>query len=314
MAEPIIHITGLKKSYKDVAVLQGVDLSVQKGTIFALLGSNGAGKTTTINILTTLLKADGGTAQVDGFDIDSQAENVRQRISVTGQFAAVDDMLTGRESLVMFAELRQAAKPKAVAAQLLKAFDLEAAADRAASTYSGGMRRRLDIAVSLIGNPAIIFLDEPTTGLDPQSRNAMWKTIRQLRDQGTTIFLTTQYLEEADQLADHIAILHEGAIAIQGTPSQLKQLMPGGQMELKFATAGELAAAQKALKHYKTAAGSGALVVATDGSTTQAMDILQKLKTAHVSVAEFSQKLPSLDDIFLDIVSRSANNTKEQQS
>ncbi|HSW98790.1 MAG TPA: ATP-binding cassette domain-containing protein [Candidatus Saccharimonadales bacterium] len=310
--EPAITIEGVKKSYKNVPVLKGVSLQVPRGSIYALLGSNGAGKTTTINILSTLLLADAGTACVCGFDVMRQAEKVRANISLTGQFAAVDDILTGRENLVMFAQLRRLPKPARVANSLLDSFGLQDAADRRVATYSGGMRRRLDIALSLVGEPPVIFLDEPTTGLDPQSRSAMWKTIRALRDKGTTIFLTTQYLDEADRLADEIAILHEGKIVVTGTPAELKRQLPGGQMELKLRSGDELARAQTLLKHYQTGAASGALVVATDGSANQAMDILQTLKRAGLQVTEFSQKLPSLDDVFLDIVSGKPAKKEEQ--
>ncbi|MBP1962978.1 ABC transporter ATP-binding protein [Paenibacillus aceris] len=226
-----IKVIGLQKSYKQHQVLKGVDFEVEKGSIFALLGSNGAGKTTVVKILTTLLKQDSGTATVNGFDVASKPENVRQAISLTGQFAAVDEILTGRENLMMIAKLRYLKNPRQVADDLLKRFGLTDAADRRASTYSGGMRRRLDIALSLVGKPQIIFLDEPTTGLDPEARIEVWKIVKELALGGTTVLLTTQYLEEAEQLADRIAILHEGKIIASGTLSELKKMFPSAKVE-----------------------------------------------------------------------------------
>jgi ABC-2 type transport system ATP-binding protein len=229
--EKAIEVKGLRKSFKNTEVLKGVDLEVKRGEIFALLGSNGAGKTTIVRILTTLLKQDGGTATVNGFDVASKPDNVRQAISLTGQFAAVDEILTGRENLIMIAKLRYLKNPRQAADDLLKRFGLTDAADRRASTYSGGMRRRLDIALSLVGKPQIIFLDEPTTGLDPEARIEVWKTVKELAGGGTTVLLTTQYLEEAEQLADRIAILHEGRIIASGTLSDLKKLYPAAKVE-----------------------------------------------------------------------------------
>ncbi|BFH62412.1 ABC transporter ATP-binding protein [Paenibacillus azoreducens] len=229
--EKAIQVKGLRKSFKDKEVLKGVDFEVKRGEIFALLGSNGAGKTTIVRILTTLLKQGGGTAVVNGFDVASKPEHVRHAISLTGQFAAVDEILTGRENLIMIAKLRHLKNPRQVADNMLKRFGLTDAADRKASTYSGGMRRRLDIALSLVGNPQIIFLDEPTTGLDPEARIEVWRTVKELSDGGTTIFLTTQYLDEAEQLADRIAILHEGRIIANGTLSELKKLFPQAKVE-----------------------------------------------------------------------------------
>jgi len=231
MPASAIQVKGLQKSYKQLQVLKGVDFEVEKGSIFALLGSNGAGKTTVVKILSTLLKPDSGKATINGFDIESMPDHVRQEISLTGQFAAVDEILTGRENLIMIAKLRYLNNPKQVADTMLKRFGLTDAANRKASTYSGGMRRRLDIALSLVGNPQIIFLDEPTTGLDPESRIEVWKIVRELADSGTTVFLTTQYLEEAEQLADRIAILHEGRIIADGTLEELKKLFPPAEVE-----------------------------------------------------------------------------------
>ena len=230
--EKAIKVKGLRKSFKDTEVLKGVDFEVQQGEIFALLGSNGAGKTTIVKILTTLLKQDRGTTIVNGFDVVSKPDHVRQSISLTGQFAAVDEILTGRENLIMIAKLRHLTNPRQVADDLLNRFGLTAAAaDRRVSTYSGGMRRRLDIAMSLVGKPQLIFLDEPTTGLDPEGRIEVWKIVKELADGGTTVFLTTQYLEEAEQLADQIAILHEGRIIISSTLAELKKLFPPAKVE-----------------------------------------------------------------------------------
>jgi ABC-2 type transport system ATP-binding protein len=231
MQNKAIQVKGLQKSYKKLHVLKGVDFEVEKGSIFALLGSNGAGKTTIVKILTTLLKPDGGTAFVNGFEVVSKDDDVRQSISLTGQFAAVDEILTGRENLIMIARLRHLKNPRQVADDLLNGFGLTDAADRRVSTYSGGMRRRLDIAMSLIGKPQIIFLDEPTNGLDPEARIEVWKTVKELADNGTTVLLTTQYLEEAEQLADRIAILHEGKIIANGTLADLKKLFPPAKVE-----------------------------------------------------------------------------------
>ena len=228
---PAIRVQGIQKSFKDVHVLRGVDFDVKPGSIFALLGSNGAGKTTLVRILSTLLKADAGTASVHGFDVAGSAGDVRESISLTGQFAAVDEILSGRENLVLIAKLRHLKNPGAIADDLLARFSLTEAGSRKASTYSGGMRRRLDIAMSLIGNPPIIFLDEPTTGLDPEARIEVWETVKRLAAQGTTVLLTTQYLDEAEQLADRIAILHKGTIIQNGTLSELKQLLPPATVE-----------------------------------------------------------------------------------
>jgi ABC-2 type transport system ATP-binding protein len=231
MHDPAVRVSGLQKSFGDLRVLKGVDFEVARGSIFALLGSNGAGKTTIVRILATLLVPDGGTAAVNGFDLVAMPGHVRQSISLTGQFAAVDDVLTGRENLVLIARLRHLDDPRRVADDLLARFGLTDAADRRASTYSGGMRRRLDLAMSLVGRPEIIFLDEPTTGLDPEARIEVWRIVRGLADSGTTVLLTTQHLEEAEHLADRIAILHEGRIIASGTLAELKQLFPPPKVE-----------------------------------------------------------------------------------
>jgi ABC-2 type transport system ATP-binding protein len=228
---PAVHVHGLEKSYKDLEVLRGVDFDVARGNIFALLGSNGAGKTTVVKILSTLLKADAGTACVNGFDVATQAAEVRESISLTGQFAAVDEILSGRENLVLVARLRHLKGPGTIADDLLERFSLTDAAARRVSTYSGGMRRRLDIAMSLIGGPQVIFLDEPTAGLDPQARIEVWQAVKELAERGTTVLLTTQYLDEAEQLADRIAILHQGRVIVNGTLSELKRLLPPAKVE-----------------------------------------------------------------------------------
>jgi ABC-2 type transport system ATP-binding protein len=228
---PAIHVQGLEKSYKQLHVLRGVDFDVARGDVFALLGSNGAGKTTVVRILSTLLRADAGMVSVNGFDVAGQAADVRESISLTGQFAAVDEVLSGRENLVLVARLRHLKDAGPIADDLLARFSLTDAAARRVSTYSGGMRRRLDIAMSLIGTPPVIFLDEPTTGLDPEGRLEVWQAVKELADQGTTVLLTTQYLDEAEQLADRIAILHEGRIRVNGTLAELKQLLPPAKLE-----------------------------------------------------------------------------------
>lgn len=231
MSQAAILVKGLKKSFKDMEVLKGVDFEVQRGEIFALLGSNGAGKTTIVNILSTLLKADSGSGSVYSFDVQHQPDQVRRSISLTGQFAALDGIQTGRENLIMIGKLRGVSNPSKIAEDLLTRFSLTDAADRRADTYSGGMKRRLDIAMSLIGSPPVIFLDEPTTGLDPEARMEVWETVKELAGSGTTILLTTQYLEEAEQLAGRIAILHGGKIITTGTLAELKEMFPPAEVE-----------------------------------------------------------------------------------
>ena len=231
LQDPAISVRGLEKSYPKLSVLRGVDFEVPAGSIFALLGSNGAGKTTVVKILATLLAADAGTVHVNGFDAATEAADVRGSISLTGQFAAVDEILTGRENLILVARLRHLTGPGAIADALLERFGLTDAARRPVATYSGGMRRRLDLAMSLIGRPSVIFLDEPTTGLDPEGRNEVWQAVRELAAQGTTVLLTTQYLDEAEQLADRIAILHGGRIIVDGTLAELKQLLPPAEVQ-----------------------------------------------------------------------------------
>lgn len=302
-----IAVKNLRKSYREVDVLRDVTFDIKKGSIFALLGANGAGKTTTINILTTLLRADDGTATVNGYDVAAQPGNVRASISLTGQFAAVDDVLTARENLLLVGDLRHAKNAARVAGTLLEQFDLSDAADRRVATFSGGMRRRLDIAMSLIGEASVIFLDEPTTGLDPQSRTMMWQTIKHLAANGTTVFLTTQYLEEADQLADHIAILHEGRIVAQGNAAKLKELLPGGRIELHFSGKKQLQEAEKLFAGFVETIPqpeSLGLSIITDGSAARAAHIFRELDARRIEVTGFSQKMPTLDDVFLEIINR----------
>jgi len=299
-----IEAKSLRKAYKNVAVLEDVSFSVQRGSVFALLGSNGAGKTTTINILTTLIKADGGTATVAGHDIAARPDKVRNEISLTGQFAAVDNRLTGRENLLLIGDLRHVADSARTATDLLRRFGLEEAADRSVSTFSGGMRRRLDIAMGLIGSPAVIFLDEPTTGFDPEARNEMWRTIRELAAGGTTVFLTTQYLDEADELADDIAVLHQGRIVAGGTAGELKQLVPGGLIELTFHDAATRDAAAKVVgkSHAQTEGEAATLTITTHGTVAEVAGIFVGLRDAGIEPAEFSQKVATLDDAFLKII------------
>jgi ABC-2 type transport system ATP-binding protein len=304
--KPAITVSELKKAYKKNAVLKGVNFEVESGTIFALLGSNGAGKTTIINILTTLIEADAGDATVGSFDVAKSSGKVRQCISLTGQFAAVDDMLTGRENLELIGDLRHVKDSAQTTKDLLGKFDLTDAADRLASTFSGGMRRRLDIAMSLIGNPPIIFLDEPTTGLDPEARKGMWQTIKVLAEGGTTIFLTTQYLDEADELADIIALLHEGKIVAQGTATELKKLVPGGIVKFTFDNESQLNNAVSILgKAFKVTKGDGlTLAVVTSDGTNQIADLFIRLRDAKLEPANFSQQVPTLDDVFFKLTGK----------
>jgi ABC-2 type transport system ATP-binding protein len=305
-----IEVRNLEKGYKDVPVLHDVSFTVRPGTVFALLGANGSGKTTTINILTTLIKADGGSASVAGFDVATQPSSVREVISVTGQSAAVDYILTARENLVLMGELRHVADPEGVASALLDKFDLNEAADRRLLTFSGGMGRRLDIAMSLVGEAPIIFFDEPTTGLDPHSRNDMWLTIRALAERGTTIFLTTQYLEEADRLADQIAILHGGRVVASGTPEELKTMVPSGLVELDFTKDEELVAAERALGDGRELSRvDSKLVVASNGSVSDMADMFIRLNEAGLEPARFIAKEPTLDDVFFQILGEDKEET-----
>jgi ABC-2 type transport system ATP-binding protein len=305
MIGPAISVSQLKKAYKKNTVLTGVDFTVENGTIFALLGSNGAGKTTIINILTTLIKADGGNAIVGSFDVDKYPNKVREHISLTGQFAAVDDILTARENLELIGDLRHVDDSQQTAVDLLMKFNLTDAADRRIATFSGGMRRRLDIAMSLIGSPAIIFLDEPTNGLDPQARNETWQTIRTLAKNGTTVFLTTQYLEEADELADIIAVLHHGRIIAQGTASELKKLVPSGLVRFTFGDEQKLVTAIGVLEndYAITDRDDLTITVATGGSVTQIAELFISLRDAKLEPTDFFQQSPTLDDVFFKLTS-----------
>ncbi|GAB2848425.1 daunorubicin resistance protein DrrA family ABC transporter ATP-binding protein [Actinocorallia aurea] len=303
MTNSAITATGLRKSYGDKTVLDGIDLDVPEGTIFSLLGPNGAGKTTTVQILSTLIPADGGQVRVAGFDLARQADDVRGAIGVTGQYSAVDKLLTGEENLLLMADLHHLSRKdgKRKTADLLEQFDLVEAARKPASTYSGGMQRRLDLAMTLLGDPRLIFLDEPTTGLDPRSRRSMWQIVRDLVTGGTTIFLTTQYLEEADELADHIALLDHGKLIAQGTADELKRLIPGGHIELKFTDAHLLGNARTLLAAGIPDPETLTLQVPSDGSVRAVRELLATLDTHAIDVAEMNVHTPDLDDVFLTL-------------
>ncbi|MBP2335010.1 ABC-2 type transport system ATP-binding protein [Saccharothrix coeruleofusca] len=298
---PAIAAIGLRKSYGDHPVLGGIDLRVPRGTVFSLLGANGAGKTTTVKILSTLIRAHGGSARVAGHDLATDPDAVRAAIGVTGQFSAVDNLLTGRENLRLMADLHhlgRAAGRRRVA-ELLERFDLVEAAGKPAVTYSGGMRRRLDLAMTLVGSPEVIFLDEPTTGLDPRSRRAMWRIVRELVAGGVTIFLTTQYLEEADELADLIAVLDRGAIVATGTADELKRRIPGGHVLLRFADPRDLDAAARVVRHAARDGDALALRVPHDGSPRSLKALLDLLDENAVEVDALDTHTPDLDDVFL---------------
>jgi ABC-2 type transport system ATP-binding protein len=301
MNNSAIAASGLRKAYGDKTVLGGIDLDVRAGTVFALLGPNGAGKTTAVNVLTTLLKADGGTARVAGHDIATETKAVRAAIGVTGQFAAVDELLTGQENLQLMADLKHlgAREGKRVVTELLERFDLAEPAGKLASAYSGGMRRKLDLAMTLVGSPRIIFLDEPTTGLDPRSRRTMWDIVRGLVADGVTVFLTTQYLDEADQLADRIAVLDQGRIVAQGTPGELKRQVPGSHVLLRFADAGDLDAAARVLAGSTRNEEDLTLRVPGDGGLKSLRALLGRLDEHAIDPEDFSVHTPDLDDVFL---------------
>ncbi|QLY31716.1 ATP-binding cassette domain-containing protein [Nocardia huaxiensis] len=300
MNNAAIAATGLRKAYGDKTILDGIDLNIGAGTIFSLLGPNGAGKTTTVNVLTTLQKADGGSARIGGHDLATQPEKVREIIGVTGQFAAVDDLLTGVENLQLMADLHRmkGAEGKRVVDNLLERFDLTGSAGKLASTYSGGMRRKLDLAMTLVTKPEIVFLDEPTTGLDPRSRRTMWEIVRELTDEGVTIFLTTQYLEEADQLADRIAVLDQGHIVAEGTAAELKRRVPGSHIRLRFGTAMELTEAARILPGSTPDDESLALRVPGDSGTKSLRALLDRLAAHSIEAEDVSIHTPDLDDVF----------------
>ena len=301
MSNSAIAASGLRKAYGDKVVLDGIDLDVPAGTVFSMLGPNGAGKTTTVNVLTTLLQADGGTARVAGHDVATETKAVRAAIGVTGQFAAVDELLTGQENLQLIADLKHlsAREGRRVTTELLERFDLTESAQKLVSTYSGGMRRKLDLAMTLVGNPQIIFLDEPTTGLDPRSRRTMWELVRRLVADGTTIFLTTQYLDEADELANQIAVLDQGRLVAQGTPDELKRQVPGSHIRLRFGSIHELDAAARLLPGATRDDENLALRVPGDGGVKSLQALLGRLTEHSIDAEELSVHTPDLDDVFL---------------
>ena len=300
---PAITATGLRKSYGDKVVLDGIDLEIAEGTVFALLGPNGAGKTTTVQILSTLIHADSGRARILGHDLTREPDAVRDLIGVTGQFSAVDNLLTAQENLNLMADLRHLDKAagRRRTAELLEQFDLTEAARKPVATYSGGMRRRLDLAMTLVGDPRVIFLDEPTSGLDPRSRRGMWQIIRGLVAGGVTILLTTQYLEEADQLADRVAFLDHGRLIAEGTPLELKRLIPGGHVVLQFADPGGLDSAARALRASARDDAALTLQVPNDGGVRSLRTLLDQLDRASIDVAGLAVHTPDLDDVFLTL-------------
>jgi len=306
-----IEATGLRKSFGDKSVLDGVDLRVAEGSIFALLGPNGAGKTTIVQILSTLLPADGGQIRVSGHDVVGEADAVRRTIGVTGQFSAVDDLLTGQENLLLMADLHHLdrAEGRRRAAELLERFDLAVDATKSLVTYSGGMRRKLDLAMTLVGDPRVIFLDEPTTGLDPRSRRTMWDAIRSLADNGVTVFLTTQYLDEADRLADRIALLDHGVIVAEGTAEELKQLVPGGHIQLQFAGIAELDSASRAFAGSTRDDDALVLQIPSDGDVRSLRAVLDHLDVASIEADALTVHTPDLDDVFLALTGRTAEES-----
>jgi ABC-2 type transport system ATP-binding protein len=307
-SSPAITAVDVRKSFGDNVVLDGLDLTVEQGSVFALLGPNGAGKTTMVRILTTLLEPDHGTIHVAGHDVKREADAVRDVIGVTGQFSAIDELLTGRENLTLMADLNHLARGAARASidELLERFELDDAADRIAMTYSGGMRRRLDLAMTLIGAPKVIFLDEPTTGLDPRSRRTVWEIVESLVDDGTTVFLTTQYLEEADKLADRVAILDRGKLVAEGSAQELKQRIPGGRIDVHFADAEAQLVAGDVLGMPVTDQDSRRLQIPTDGNVATLRRVLRDLDEAGVDVVDLAIHTPDLDDVFFALTGRDA--------
>jgi ABC-2 type transport system ATP-binding protein len=308
-SRPAISATGLRKSFGDHVVLDGIDLHVAEGTIFSLLGPNGAGKTTAVQILSTLIAADGGEVRIAGHDLAADPDAVRAAIGVTGQFSAVDGLLTGEENLILMADLRHLgrAEGRRRSAELLERFDLVGAAKKPAATYSGGMRRRLDLAMTLVGDPRVIFLDEPTTGLDPRSRHTMWKIIRDLVAGGVTILLTTQYLDEADELADRIAVLDHGSLVAEGTAAELKRRIPGGHVRLRFADASGLRSAAHSLGEASRDEDALTLQVPSDGSLHSLKALIDRLDDESIEVDELSVHTPDLDDVFFAVTGHPDN-------
>jgi ABC-2 type transport system ATP-binding protein len=310
-----VSVTGLQKSFGDKVVLDDIDLTVAEGTIFALLGPNGAGKTTMVHILSTLIGADGGEMSVAGHDLAAEPDAVRAAIGLTGQFSAVDNLLTGQENLVLMADLHHLghAEGRRRAAALLDRFGLADVAKKPAATYSGGMRRRLDLAMTLVGDPRLIFLDEPTTGLDPRARRDVWQIIRGLAAGGVTIFLTTQYLDEADHLADRIAVLDQGRIVAEGRPEQLKRRIPGGHIQLQFASPGDLESAAEALGAASRDDEALTLQVPSDGSLRSLRALLDRLDYAGIDVGSLSIHTPDLDDVFFALTGHPSTEKEAQQ-
>lgn len=313
-----IKATGLAKAYGDVVALNGIDIEVEQGTVLGLLGPNGSGKTTTVRILATLLQADSGTASVGGFDVATQPDEVRSVIGLTGQYAAVDEYLTGRENLELFGRLFHLSKFDAAkrAADLLDRFDLSDAADRGIKGYSGGMRRRLDLAASLIGRPNVLFLDEPTTGLDPRSRQGMWEVIEDLISEGTTVLLTTQYLEEADQLANRIVVLDHGNVIAKGTSNELKSQVGGDRIEIVVESVGDVANAAALIQEFGSAPEitedlTKTILLPVAGGSTAIVNIVRKLDENKISIADIALRRPTLDDVFLSLTGHATENTEE---
>jgi ABC-2 type transport system ATP-binding protein len=301
-----IEVSGLRKSYGDKLVLDGIDLSVREGSVFALLGPNGAGKTTIVQILSTLIGFDGGSAAVGGHDVESSPDGVRSAIGVTGQFSAIDNLLTGEENLRLMADLHHLSKDEGQArvAELLDRFDLVGAAKDTPATYSGGMQRRLDLAMGLMGSPSVVFLDEPTTGLDPRGRHTVWESIRRLASENVTIFLTTQYLEEADSLADRIALLDDGKVVAEGTPAELKRLVSGGHISLQFNDPAQLDTAARALEHMGRDDEQMTLDIPGDGGVASIRGVLDRLDQNAIEVESLTVHTPDLDDVFFALTGR----------